>query len=235
MGGAEQIPRLTFDDFIARERSSTARHEWVEGIAYMMAGGTFEHGRLVDNALVLLRNKLEGKPCQVYSGNFLVRTPSELGAYPDLMVFCGPIQGDPSDPERVATNPTLLIEVLSPSTEAYDRGEKFEHYKTLPSLATYVLVSTGQQRVEVFQRSDGWRQQVDADDFIDGDADVAIELYRHTRCLADKAVGGIAHVAGGFNQGPAVVRQAQALCCALEQAKAGTGLQRLDFPAQCRL
>ena len=72
------------------------------------------------------------------------------------MVFCEEIRGDPADPQRAATNPTLLVEVLSDSTEEYDRGEKFENYKSIPSLEEYVLVHQNQQRIEVFSRKHGW-------------------------------------------------------------------------------
>jgi Uma2 family endonuclease len=156
MGAAEQIPRISFDEFLRLEELNASKHEWLNGIVYMMAGGTFEHGRLVDNLLVTLRQRLHGRPCQPYSGNFLVRTPSGLGAYPDVMVFCGAIQGDASDPRRAATNPTVIFEVLSESTEAYDRGEKFESYKSIPSLEAYVLVHQNDRKVEIFSRREGW-------------------------------------------------------------------------------
>src|SRR5688572_16765191 len=138
-----------------------------------MAGGTFEHGRLVDNLLMTLRQRLQGRRCQPYSGNFLVRTPSGLGAYPDVMVFCGEIQGDAAEPRRAATNPTVLFEVLSESTEEYDRGEKFENYKSIPSLEAYVLVHQNERRIEVFSRRDGWTRHA-------ADAGQSIELPSST-------------------------------------------------------
>ena len=156
MGAAEQIPRISFEEFLRLEALNASKHEWLNGIVYMMAGGTFEHGHLVDNVLVTLRRLLEGRRCRPFSGNFLVRTPSGLGAYPDVMVFYSEIQGDAVEPQRAATNPTVLVEVLSDSTEDYDRGEKFENYKTIPSLAEYVLVHQHERKVEVFSRSDGW-------------------------------------------------------------------------------
>jgi Uma2 family endonuclease len=162
MGAAEQIPRISFEEFLRMEELNASKHEWLDGIAYMMAGGTFEHGRLVDNLLVLLRRKLEGRRCQPYSGNFLVRTPSGLGAYPDVMVFCGDIQGDAAEPRRAAINPTVLFEVLSDSTEDYDRGEKFENYKSILTLEEYVLVHQNERKLEVFSRRDGWTPSVAA-------------------------------------------------------------------------
>jgi Uma2 family endonuclease len=160
MGAAEQIPRISFEDYLRLERQSAAKHEWLGGIVYLMAGGTIEHGRLVDNVLVLLRQHLAGRRCKDYSGNFIVRTPSGLGAYPDVMVFCGPIQGDAADPDRAAINPTLLVEVLSETTEEYDRGEKFENYKSIPAFEEYLLVHQAERRVEVFARRDDWAPQV---------------------------------------------------------------------------
>jgi Uma2 family endonuclease len=157
MGAAEQIPRISFEEFLRLEELNASKHEWLNGIVYLMAGGTFEHGRLVDNVRVRLRVHLEGRPCRPYSGNFLVRTPSGLGAYPDVMVFCGEIQGDAADPRRAATNPTVLVEVLSESTEEYDRGEKFENYKSIASLEEYVLVHQSEKKLECFSRADGWK------------------------------------------------------------------------------
>lgn len=159
MGAVEQIPRISFDEFLRLEELNASKHEWLNGIVYLMAGGTFEHGRLVDNLLVTLRQRLQGRPCQPYSGNFLVRTPSGLGAYPDVMVFCGAIQGDAADPKRAATNPSVIFEVLSESTEEYDRGEKFENYKSIPSLEAYVLVHQDERKVEIFARREGWRSR----------------------------------------------------------------------------
>jgi Uma2 family endonuclease len=160
MGAAEQIPRMSFEEFLSLEELNPSKHEWLNGLVYMMAGGTFEHGRLVDNLLVTLRRRLEGRRCRPYSENFLVRTPSGLGAYPDVMVFCGEIQGDAAEPQRAATNPTVLFEVLSESTEEYDRGEKFENYKSIPSLEEYVLVHPTERKLEVYSRSRGWKARI---------------------------------------------------------------------------
>ncbi len=142
------------------EQLNTSKHEWLNGIAYMLAGGTFEHGRLVDNILVALHQALAGQRCKPFASDFLVRTPSGLGAYPDVMVFCGEIEGHPSDPQRAAVNPTVLIEVLSQSTEEYDRGEKFENYKSIPSLEDYILVRQDEPGIELYSRSTGWTRRV---------------------------------------------------------------------------
>jgi Uma2 family endonuclease len=106
MGAAEQIPRISFEEFLRLEELNATKQE---GIVCMLAVGTFEHGRLVDNLLVLLRKRLEDRRCQPHSGNFLVRTPSGLGAYPDIMIFCGEIRGDPADAQRAAINPSVVV------------------------------------------------------------------------------------------------------------------------------
>jgi Uma2 family endonuclease len=101
-----------------------------------------------------LRNHLKGKPCRVYDSNIRVRiSRSVLYTYPDATVICGERELDPNDPSGdTCTNPQLIVEVLSPSTEAYDRGEKFSRYRQIDSLQEYVLVSPSSRRIEVFLR-----------------------------------------------------------------------------------
>ena len=121
-----------------------------------MAGGTGEHSLVVANVIGELRNRLRGKPCHVYDSNLRIRIPrTVLYTYPDATVICGPRQKDPNDPSgETFTNPRLIVEVLSPSTEGYDRGEKFERYRSLDSLEEYVLVSQGTARVETYFRQE---------------------------------------------------------------------------------
>src|SRR5437764_3193734 len=125
-----------------------------------MAGGTPEHAALAAAVIGLLFPQLRGRACRSYDSDLRVRTPSGLATYPDVTVICGPSERKDTDPQAV-TNPTLIIEVLSRSTEEYDAGDKFEHYKTLPSLREYVLVSHREHSVEVRSRGgDGWRTTV---------------------------------------------------------------------------
>lgn len=151
----------TLEDYLGVEEMSGVRHELVDGQIFAMAGGTPEHAALAASAVVLLGSKLRGKPCRPYSGNLRIRVlATGLATYPDAAVICGEPARDPSSVTHV-TNPTVVIEVLSPSTEAYDRGQKREHYQQIEALREYVLVSQHQRRVEVFRRVDsGWTRDV---------------------------------------------------------------------------
>lgn len=145
--------RLSFDDWLAIERTATdQRSEYVAGEVFTMAGGTEEHNLIVANLVRELGNQLKGRPCRVYPSDMKVHiAAADLGAYPDVMVICGERQFH--DARRdVVTNPTLIVEVLSESTEAYDRGEKFRHYRSLESLQAYLLLSQTQMQAELFVR-----------------------------------------------------------------------------------
>jgi Uma2 family endonuclease len=149
---AEKVTH-TFAEYLALERAGDTKHELVNGEIFAMAGGTPEHGRLAMSVGRLLGNQLLGRPCGVFSSDVLIRVlATGLGTYPDISVVCGKIERDPEDHD-VVTNPVVLVEVLSDSTERYDRGEKFAHYRRLPSLQEYVLVSQHEPRIEVFRRN----------------------------------------------------------------------------------
>ena len=145
--------RYTWDVYLALERESSIKHEFLDGEIFAMAGGTPEHAALGAAVLIELGTQLKGKPCRAYSSDLSVRALSTgLATYPDATVVCGELQRDPSAP-NVVLNPAVLVEVTSDSTESYDRAEKFEHYRTIPSLAEYVLVSHRERLIEVFRRS----------------------------------------------------------------------------------
>jgi Uma2 family endonuclease len=149
--------RYTWNEYLAFERASNAKNEFLSGEIYAMAGGTPQHAKLAARILRDLGQQLRGKPCEPYTSDLRVRVAATgLATYPDVTVICGPIQPDPQD-QNTALNATLLVEVLSNSTEEYDRGQKFEHYKQMPSLREYVLVSHREKLIEVFRRSgDDW-------------------------------------------------------------------------------
>ncbi len=150
----------TYADYLGFEVSSNVKHEFLDGQIYAMAGGTPEHAALAAAVITLLGPQLRGGECRPYNSDLRVRTPTGLTTYPDVTVVCGPRTIDAVDPLAV-TNPALIVEVLSRSTEEYDSGDKFEHYKTFPSLREYVLVSHREHSVEVRSRSeDGWRMTV---------------------------------------------------------------------------
>ena len=141
------------EEYLAFERGTDARHEYLDGHVYAMAGESIEHSRICVNVAGELRARLKGSPCEVLSPNMkVVTSPSGLFSYPDVVVICGEPQF--YDERRdILTNPTVVFEVLSPSTEAYDRGEKFLRYRTqIASLQEYVLVSQHRPLVEHFVR-----------------------------------------------------------------------------------
>jgi Uma2 family endonuclease len=144
--------RYTRAEYIAFERSSNAKHEYLDGAIYAMAGGSREHAAIAVNVSTLLNVALRGQSCAVHSSDLRVRVlDTGLETYPDASVVCGRPEIDPDDPHAIL-NPLALVEVTSPSTEAYDRGDKLEHYKRIPSLLEVVIVSHREQLVEVIRR-----------------------------------------------------------------------------------
>ncbi len=138
---------FTLDEYFAFEEQSDHRSEYHRGEIFAMAGGSVNHNQIVGNLYAGLRGALGGKPCRVFMSDLrLLVANLGLYTYPDVMVICDRIEFAPKRKDTV-TNPTILVEVLSPSTEAYDRGKKFEAYRALPSLREYVLVD--QERVHV--------------------------------------------------------------------------------------
>ncbi len=145
--------RFTFLEYLELEKGSEQHHEFVDGYVYAMSGGSPDHSRLASNVIGLLSAQLAGRPCQAFTSDLRVRVlETGLATHPDVSVFGGNLERDPTD-KNTATNPMLIVEVLSPSTERYDRDEKFSHYRRIPSLASYVLISQEEQRLEVFSRN----------------------------------------------------------------------------------
>jgi len=144
---------MTLVAYVAAEATADTRHEYLRGAIYAMAGGTLEHAALASALARDVGTALEGKACRVFSADARVRIQvTDMTTYPDLSVVCGELQCAAED-ERAMLNPVVLFEVLSDSTEAYDRGAKASHYRLIPSLKEYVLVSQGEQRVEVQRRN----------------------------------------------------------------------------------
>lgn len=142
----------TFREYIAHEAASNVKHEYLEGRIYAMAGGTPEHSALIPSVMTQIGTQLRGSQCRAHMADLRVRVAETgLATYPDLAILCGPWERDPEDKNTVV-NPTVLVEVLSPSTAAYDRGEKFEHYKLIPTLQQYVLVAHDRRAIEVWTR-----------------------------------------------------------------------------------
>ena len=147
-------PTMTISEYLAFEREAETRHEFYRGEVNEMPGGTFNHSCIVSDLLVTTRLALNASnaSCDVLESNMRVMTPTELVTYPDLIVYCGEPQLADSYRDTLL-NPTVLFEVLSPSTESFDRGAKFEEYSSIPSLAAYVLVSSSRPVVETYERT----------------------------------------------------------------------------------
>jgi Uma2 family endonuclease len=140
----------TWAEYLALEGSSNVRHEYLDGQIYGMAGGTPEHAALAASVIGLLFPQLRHGGCRAHDADLRVRVlATGLATYPDVTIVFGARERDPED-ENAVTNPTVIIEVLSRSTEEYDRGDKFEHYKRIPSLRQYVLVSHRERTVDVW-------------------------------------------------------------------------------------
>ncbi len=152
------VAQMTYAEYVASEAVSPVKREYVRGQVYAMAGGSVEHAALALAIAGELREALRGKPCRVYGSDLRVRIlDTDMATYPDATVVCGRLETAPDDMNGVV-NPTLLVEVLSESTEAYDRGAKAAHYRRIPSLKEYVLVAQDEARIEVYRRNDegGW-------------------------------------------------------------------------------
>jgi Uma2 family endonuclease len=145
-------PKITVEEYLTAEASSPIKHEYLNGYVYAMAGASDAHVTISLNLASILKNHLRGSGCRVYISDMRVNiAASNSYYYPDVMVTC-----NPSDRElpNYKQNPCLIIEVLSTSTEAFDRGDKFTDYQQLESLQEYVLINQKRQRVDYFQRSD---------------------------------------------------------------------------------
>ncbi len=157
MSEARDLRRMTYAEYLALEDASETKHEWSNGEVYAMSGGSPEHSRLQARMIVALSLALTGKPCAPFTSDLRVYVAAaKRSTYPDVTVICDALQHADLDP-HAATNPTVLVEVLSPNSEAEDRGEKWALYQRIPSLAHYVLVSQHRPRVEVYTRTElGW-------------------------------------------------------------------------------
>jgi Uma2 family endonuclease len=151
----QTTPRVSDDEYLARERASETKHELVNGHVVAMAGATPRHNAMVANVLAALVPRLRGKGCRPLASDQRVYVPATgLYSYPDITIVCGDLGLHPKDSMTI-TNPKVIIEVLSAGTEAFDRGAKFAHYRGIPSLQTYVMIAQHEERVERYERGAG--------------------------------------------------------------------------------
>jgi len=148
----QSSPRLTEAEYLEIERAAEFKSEFFDGEMFAMAGGTPQHSLIATNIAAEFHNRLKDHPCVPYNADLRIKVEATgLCTYPDLSVICVPLEFAGGTDDTVV-NPTLLVEVLSDSTEAYDRGKKFEHYRQIAGLREYLLVSQKEPRIEQFVR-----------------------------------------------------------------------------------
>ncbi len=143
-------PKMTPQEYLRFERASEVKHEFYNGEIFAITDASENHNVVAGNTFAALHSQLRQRPCKLYPGDMRVHIPATgLYTYPDVTVVCGTPQFDDKEFDTLL-NPTVIIEVLSPSTEKYDRGKKFEHYRSIPSLREYVLIAQDEMRVQLY-------------------------------------------------------------------------------------
>ena len=152
---------ISIAEYYRLEAAALEKSDWYQGEMFNRAGGSTNHSRIKVNLAFSMRRELTGGPCEPLDGDQrLAIKETGLRTYPDLSIYCGPIEYDPEDPSgQTATNPTTIFEVLSDSTEAYDRGLKADHFRRIPGLRAYAFLSQHEAHVELYERQDdgSWR------------------------------------------------------------------------------
>ena len=152
MSAVPKPRKLTVAEYLAIEAKAPTKSEFYDGDMFAMAGAAPEHCFVTENLSVELGGKLKGGPCRTVSSDLRLKVSwTGLYTYPDLMILCGPPEYDPAD-RNTLLNPTVVVEVLSPSTERYDRGAKFRNYQQIPTFQEYVLVAQDEAVIERFVR-----------------------------------------------------------------------------------
>jgi Uma2 family endonuclease len=157
-----RLHRYTYAQYVALERVSPTKHEFFDGEIYAMAGGSEDYSAIAAKVIAALDAAVGDRPCRVHTSDMRLYVEAVgLATFPDGMVICGPFQQHPPSPDATAVNPAILLEVTSDSSEEYDTGGKLEHYKTIPSLREYIVVSHRERRITVHRRTDdGWVMRV---------------------------------------------------------------------------
>ena len=156
--GVRKRKKITEAQYLKMERAAEGRSEYFQGEVFAMAGASRQHGKLTGNAFATLHVQLRGRRCDIFQADMRVKvTATGLYTYPDIVVVCGAGQFEDKEVDTLL-NPTVIIEVLSKSTAAYDPSEKFEQYRKLPSLAEYLVVAQRRCHIEHYLRQpdDRW-------------------------------------------------------------------------------
>ena len=148
--------RYTLEEYFALELASDEKYEYFDGEVFAMSGASMDHEQIVANIIFALRDTLRGRSCRVLPSNARVKVPSlPPYRYPDVTALCDPPRTELIGGVETLTNPALIVEVLSPTTEAYDRGDKFTHYKSIESFAEYLLVAQHRPHVTHYVKGAG--------------------------------------------------------------------------------
>jgi Uma2 family endonuclease len=161
----EPHQRLSIQEYLALERQAEGKHEYLDGEMFAMSGASRRHNRIVLNVGKGLDSALEERGCDVFVSDMRVLTPdNKFFTYPDVVAVCGEPRFADAEVDTLL-NPEVIVEVLSPSTEDYDRGTKFDHYRSISSLTEYVLVAQDRVQVEHYlrQTNDDWLKLVELD------------------------------------------------------------------------
>lgn len=159
MGEAAKHGWVSVADYLEGEKTADVRHEYVDGEVFAMVGATKAHNLISGNLYSLLRMAVADRPCRIYVSDVKVHIETKVGErfyYPDLHAECAPYSED----RFYSEHPSLIVEILSDSTERGDRSDKFYAYRKLASLEEYLLVAQDEQRVEVYRRSTGWELEL---------------------------------------------------------------------------
>ena len=143
---------MTREEYYALEETATEKHEYYQGEIFAMTGGTFNHSVISVNIVSSLKTKLRGKCCQPTNSDMRIETPAGLITYPDISIYCG--KPELTENQCALLNPVVIIEVLSPSTRRYDKSDKFDLYRTIPSFQDYLLIDSEKINVQHFRKSD---------------------------------------------------------------------------------
>ncbi|MEZ4529320.1 MAG: Uma2 family endonuclease [Desulfobacterales bacterium] len=150
----QPVPYLSEEEYLEFERNSESKNEYFDGEIFAMSGASEAHNLIVANVIVTLGSQLKKKPCRVYPSDMRLKIEStKLYTYPDVMIVCGERKFGDKEKDMLL-NPDVIIEVLSDSTESYDRGKKFSHYRQIASLKEYVLISQNIRKIEKFLKTE---------------------------------------------------------------------------------
>lgn len=157
---------VTPDEYLAIESKADTRHEYFDGRIYAMAGTSFDHNYIVSNLTKRMNVFLDGKPCDIFGSDLRVTTPQfDSFMYPDLTIQCDEIKSKENGFDTL-TNPSAIIEVMSPSTKGYDMAFKFHYYRQIPSLKEYILVDSTHHFVQIYRRqtNSSWAEAINIED-----------------------------------------------------------------------